>query len=318
MEETFLRSSSLAHFTIGLLSLNLFMGWAVTAHSGLGGLGMGARSESSSVSPDVNRIFPNVVLQQDGVFDNFEQALRTPEKVKRLVFQTENPEMKHLPPGLGKFVNLEALELSCLEKLEDLPEEIGQLRKLQELIIDNGNGCQMNVSLPRSIGQLTNLRVLRLYGALDAREIGSEASARRVQSKRLPDTLANLQKLEELDLGRNGIRTVPAQVASLHGLKKLSLDYNEIHILPAFVGNLTNLQELSLNSNGGVVLPRSLASAKGLKVFMGNNRLTLRDQKVLRTRFPNAVFSFENEYDDNAANEEAPKSKPKARRGRRL
>jgi Leucine-rich repeat (LRR) protein len=218
---------------------------------------------------------------------------------------------------LGKLVNLEALELSCLEKLEDIPEEIGRLQNLQELIIDNGNGCQMNVALPRSIGQLTNLRVLRLYGALDAREIGSEPSARRVQSKSLPDTLVNLQKLEELDLGRNGIRTVPAQVASLHGLKKLSLDYNAIHNLPAFVGNLTNLQELSLNSNGGVVLPQSLARVKGLKVFMGNNKLTLRDQKILRTRFPNALFSFENEYDDNAVNEEAPKSKPKARRGRR-
>jgi Leucine-rich repeat (LRR) protein len=251
--------------------------------------------------------------QEEGDFDSLEKALRTPEKVRHLVLQSENPELKHLPRGLGSLVNLEKLELACLEKLEDLPEEIGNLQKLEELIIDNGNGCSMNVSLPRSIGRLANLRVLRLYGALDGRDVGAETPARSAQNKPLPDTLSNLQKLEELDLGRNGLRSVPPQVASLRGLKKLSLDYNDIRVLPAFVGDLKNLEELSLNANGGMRLPPSLVGLKGLKVYMGNNRLTLLAQKQLRTRFPGAVFSFENEYDDDAANQEAPKPR---RRGR--
>lgn len=259
---------------------------------------------------------PDERFQPDEVFDNFAQAFQTPAKVRRLVILSEDPKLKHLPSRLGALVNLEVLELACLENLEDLPEEIGNLRKLEELIIDNGNGCQMNVSLPRSIGQLENLRVLSLYGALDAREIGAEESTRRAQSKRLPDTIANLRKLEELDLGRNGIRFVPAQVASLGRLKKLRLDYNDIREVPLYVGNLTNLEELSLNSNGGVKLPPSLAKVKGLQVSMGNNKLTLKDQRQLRSRFPNIVFSFENEYDDDAANEEAPAPKSKTRRGR--
>ncbi|HEX6185818.1 MAG TPA: hypothetical protein VFZ44_18155, partial [Pyrinomonadaceae bacterium] len=263
---------------------------------------------------------PNVAasraaLQEDGAFDSLEKALRSPEKVKRLVLQSEDPEMKHLPAGLGTLVNLEAFELACLEKLEDLPEEIGKLRKLRELIIDNGNGCAMAVTLPRSIGELENLRVLRLYGALDERDIGGEVPARAKRSTLLPDTLADLQGLEELDLGRNGITSVPPQVASLRGLKKLSLDYNDIREVPSFVGELKNLRELSINANGGTRLPQSLAGLKGLKVFMGNNRLTLAAQKSLRTRFPAAVFSFENEYDDDAANQEPPK--PRARRGRK-
>ena len=253
------------------------------------------------------------VGQDEGAFDSLEKALREPEKVKRLAIQEGvDLEMKHLPPGLGRLVNLEALELACLEKLEDLPEELGQLQKLEELVIDNGNGCSMNVRLPRSVGRLANLRVLRLYGALDGRDVGAEDPARNAPSKPLPDTLAELQRLEELDLGRNGISTVPRVVASLRGLKKLSLDYNEIRELPSFVGDLPNLRELSINANGGVSLPQSLAKLKGLKVFMGNNRLKLRGQKALRARFPNAVFSFENEYDDDAANEEAPK--PRRRR----
>jgi Leucine-rich repeat (LRR) protein len=251
------------------------------------------------------------VGQGEGAFDSLEKALRAPEQVRRLTIQGEYPEAKHLPQGLGRLSNLEALEIACLEKLEDLPEELGQLGKLRELIVDNGNGCSMNVRLPRSIGRLSGLRVLRLYGALDPRDLENNRPGR---SKALPETLADLQQLEELDLGRNGLRAVPPQVAQLRGLKRLALDYNEIRQLPSFVGDLPNLEELSLNANGGVALPQSLAQRKGLKVFMGNDRLTLAAQKRLRARFPLAVFSFENEYDDDAANQEAPKPRPRPRR----
>ena len=275
-----MRGSLLTRFAVGLLSLHLLVGGAALAR------------------------------QDEGAYDSLGKALREPERVRRLAIGGgEDPEMKHLPPGLGRLVNLEALELACLEKLEDLPEELGQLQKLEELVIDNGNGCSMNVRLPRSVGRLASLRVLRLYGALDPRDLDGK---RPVKSRALPDTLAELQGLEELDLGRNGIASVPKEVASLRGLKKLSLDYNEIRVLPSFVGDLPNLQELSLNANGGVRLPPSLAKIKGLKVYMGNNRLKLGDQRALRARFPQAVFSFENEYDDDAANEEAPK--PRGRR----
>jgi hypothetical protein len=296
-----LKESFIAILTTGLLSLQLFAGCA------------GAVNAQRPTRALVRGVSYGALRQDEGAFDNLKQALRTPEKVRRLTLQGEDAGMKHLPPGLGSLVNLEALEIACLEKLEDLPEELGNLSKLEELIIDNGNGCSMNVSLPRSVGRLTNLRVLRLYGALDGRDLDAEKPSRRGRNKPLPDTLAQLQKLEELDLGRNGIGSVPAVVASLQGLKKLALDYNDIHELPAFVGELKNLRELSLNAYGGMRLPPSLAGLKGLKVYMGNNKLTLVAQKQLRARFPGAVFSFENEYDDDAANQEAPKPR---RRGR--
>ena len=300
-----MRSSSAARLTIRLLAFCLVVGCV---------------GEANAQQPSKVFTFWDVSAQsfQEGeVFDNFERAFVVPDKVKRLAIQSAEPGMKHLPARLGSLVNLEVLEISCLEQLEDLPEEIGELRKLEELIIDNGNGCSMNVSLPRSIGQLGNLRVLRLYGALDPREIGLEKSARRAKSKSLPETLSNLRKLEELDLGRNGLRSIPPQIASLRRLKRLGLDYNNLREIPSFVGNLTSLKELSLRSNGGVNLPESLGRLKGLHVSMGNNALTLKEQKQLRSRFPKLVFSFDNEFDDSAANEEPAGRKPKARRGRK-
>lgn len=237
------------------------------------------------------------------VFDSFAKALQTPEKVRCLVpkFEGKDLDMKRLPAGLGKLVNLEVFAFACLEKLEDLPEEIGNLRKLEELIVDNGNGCGMNVRLPRSIGKLQNLRILRLYGALDARDSGRTRNI-----KSLPETLGDLRKLEVLDLGRNGLTAVPPAIARLSKLKTLRLEYNDLRTLPAFLGNLSNLQEISLDSNGrAVVLPASLANIKGLKISMGNNSLKLRDQKSLRARFPKIAFSFENEFDDSSANQES-------------
>lgn len=247
------------------------------------------------------------------VFESLEQAFLTPEKVKHLVIREADPALKHLPARLGTLINLEKLELSCLEKLEDLPEEIGKLRRLESLIIDNGNGCAMNISLPRSIGRLENLKVLTLYGALDPRDIDSGLPPRRVTFKSLPPTVANLRNLEELDLGRNGLPAVPVEIGSLRKLKRLGLDYNNIREVPSSIGNLKNLRELSLRSNGGVRLPQSLAALRGLRVYMGNNSLKLKDQQKLRSRFPRIVFLFDNEFDDEAANEQPAAPKPKAR-----
>lgn len=301
-----MRGRSLTRFASGLVSLLLFA-WCAGGETHSGG---------GPVRPGAARGVAPAGSLQDGVFESLEQALRSPERVRRLVLQSEDPRMRRLPPGLGAMINLEALEMSCLENLRELPEEIGGLRKLQELIIDNGNGCSMNVTLPRSLGRLENLRVLRLYGALDAREVGAGGPTRAPRGKALPASLADLRRLEELDLGRNGIRSLPPQVASLRRLKKLGLDYNDIRELPSFVGGLTRLEELSLNSNGGVALPQSLAALKGLRLFMGNNRLTLREQQRLRARFPHAVFSFENEFDDDAANEQPRGPRARPRRGR--
>lgn len=257
------------------------------------------------------------VQSDEQVFESLERAFQTPEKVKHLVIKESNPAMRHLPARLGTLINLEKLEMSCLEKLEDLPAEIGQLRKLESLIIDNGNGCGMNVSLPSSIGRLVNLKVLTLYGALDPRDLDSGLPPRRITFKRLPPTVANLRKLEELDLGRNGLRSVPVEIGSLRNLKRLGLDYNKLREVPSSIGNLKNLRELSLRSNGGVRLPQSLAALRGLTVYMGNNSLKLKGQQKLRSRFPKIVFHFDNEFDDEAANEQTPAPKPKARGARK-
>src|SRR5882724_10094244 len=253
-------------------------------------------------------IFMSLGIAHAESFDNLAKALASPERVTSLSINESESDskMKHLAPKLGALINLKELEISCLENLEDIPVEIGQLKKLEKIIIDNGNGCGMNVSIPASIGELTNLKVLRLYGALDPREIGSSAVPTS-KIKPLPATIAKLQNLEELDLGRNALQTIPPEIANLKNLKKLALDANNLHDIPSFIGELKNLRELSITSNGGIKLPQSLSKLSGLKISMGDNHLKLKDQMELRRQFPSAIFDFENEYDDDAVNEESPK-----------
>jgi hypothetical protein len=252
----------------------------------------------------------NYIKFSDHVFYSLQQAVRAPAIANRLVITYYKRGVEHLSPKLGRLTNLKELDIACLEDLKDLPTEIGNLRKLEKLIIDNGNGCGMNISIPVSIGQLQHLKVLRLYGALDARDIDSPGPIRPAKGKSLPKTIADLRNLEELDLGRNGIGAVPPQIASLPRLKKLGLDYNNIHEIPSFISSLKSLQELSVMANDLVKLPQSLAGMRGLKVYLGNNSLKLKDQEKLRRRFPKIVFDFSNDVDDGRANEEAPEPKP--------
>lgn len=289
-----MKNNAIFGFAIALIALFIFAGTAATTHA-----------QESPETDDFNDS-PCQRFPAEQVFDSFAKALQTPEQVRCFApkFEGTDLNMKRLPAGLGKLVNLEVFAFACLEQLEALPEEIGSLRKLEELIIDNGNGCGMNIRLPRSIGKLENLRILRLYGALDARDSGQAAGNRNIKS--LPDSIGDLRNLEVLDLGRNGLTAVPPAIARLSNLKTLRLEYNDLRTLPAFVGNLPNLKELSLDSNGrAVVLPASLAKLKGLKISMGNNSLKIRDQKNLRARFPKIVFAFENEFDDSSANQES-------------
>ena len=262
-----------------------------------------------------------VFSNPDHVASSFREALRAPTRTLRLILHTEqdcrtnaterepgfltgkdgNAHLRHLSAKLGRLTSLKELDIACLEDLKDLPPEIGNLHNLEKLVMNNGNGCAMGVALPASIGRLEHLRVLDLYGAL---------------GKPLPLSIAKLKNLEVLDLGHNfgNVREVPPQIAALHKLKYLALDWAEIRQIPAFIGNLMNLKELSLRSAHGknhtIELPDSLGAVTGLKVYMGNNYLKLKDQERLRKRFPKLVFDFEDEFDSNPdANEARPEPK---------
>lgn len=255
-------------------------------------------------------------------YHNVEEALKNPNKVTILSITEADRELKHLPKDIGLLSHLKILEISCMEELMDLPKEIGNLTELEKLISNNGNGCVMNVKIPDEIGLLKNLKILELYGALDARSPNITKTPLGLINP-LPKSIGQLQNLQELNLGRNGLSVVPPAISTLAGtsLKRLNLEFNNLRTVPPFLGLLDQLEELNLDYNrklrmipdeigklknlkilsicGNMIseLPHSLMQIKGLNVLMGNNSLTLKQQKKLHDGFPDIEFSFENDED---------------------
>jgi Leucine-rich repeat (LRR) protein len=196
---------------------------------------------------------------------------------------------------LEEYPALTRLTISCLEELKELPASVGTLKQLRELIIDNGNGCQMNPLLPESLGDLTALQTLRLYGAQDPGRPGRAPPGPRHP---FPRAMSRLVKLESLDLGRNSLTEVPTFVKDLRQLQALSLQWNRLTVLPQFLSELQQLETLDLSFNRLTDLPDALGKLPRLKVVKLANNCALTTmpgpQEALRRRFPGVKFDFSN------------------------
>jgi Leucine-rich repeat (LRR) protein len=209
-----------------------------------------------------------------------------------------SPKNAHALERLANYPELEALSISCLEDLKALPESIGKLTRLRELVIDNGNGCVMNPVLPESIGNLQSLEKLVLFGGQDTFAPG----ARPGRHHPFPQSMSKLQNITYLDLGRNGLEEIPAFVKDLPRLKEFRFAWNpKLKEVPAFLAGMKELTALDLQSDGLSDLPDSLnALPKLTRIALGGNcKITesAAKKRELKRRFPRVTFDFIGEYD---------------------
>lgn len=94
--------------------------------------------------------------------------------------------------------------------LTSLPSEIGELTKLEVLILDDNN---LEGSLPGEIRKMTNLRIL---------------SASNNNLTGIPAEIGQLTKLETIDFSDNGISGLPLELGNLTGLILLDLTNNPV------------------------------------------------------------------------------------------
>ncbi|MBQ9259673.1 MAG: hypothetical protein IJ187_07475 [Neisseriaceae bacterium] len=130
--------------------------------------------------------------------------------------------MQSIPKQIWQLKNLTELTLTAVNAV--LPDDIGQLRKLQKL---NLSGSQFK-NLPDNIGKLENLCLLVLsYSNLKA----------------LPDTIGQLKNLKYLHLnGCNQLTGLPESIGQLgNSLQTLELDGCDFMALPNSIGQLKRL-----------------------------------------------------------------------------
>ncbi|XP_030932944.1 disease resistance protein RPP2B-like isoform X2 [Quercus lobata] len=148
-------------------------------------------------------------------------------------------------------MSLKILTLSGCSKLDELPENLGNIEGLEELDV---SGTAIT-RLPLSIVHLKNLKVLSLYGCvgLSSKSFSKLLSFPLMQQKRNLDSMGMLEcclqglwSLTKLDLSYCNIRTIPDVLGSLSSLEVLNLKGNNFVCLPESIIQLSNLGALYL------------------------------------------------------------------------
>lgn len=179
-----------------------------------------------------------VLLIGCGGMRALERAMESPEGVKTLRITKTN--VRKLPNGVGKLVDLENLVLSFNELME-LPAEIGQLKKLRRLSVQ-GNRLE---SIPPEIGTLPQLRRLDL---------------RFNKLSDLPESLGQLASLQYLNIAENNLQALPQSLTNLKELQFLYIGQNDFPEgeLMLDIMALPKLQEISLHGTGNMIaIPQS-------------------------------------------------------------
>ena len=172
--------------------------------------------------------------------------------------------------------------LEFLKKLGYADQLVKILKKTMPDKLDLSD-FPLSMDTVREIGELISLKEL----ILDDCEI-----------KEIPETFANLTKLEVLQINHNTeLKIVPEFITKLSNLKKLDLGFCDIQ--NTFnVSGLTNLEELSLDNNANLrELPKNIGDcSKIYKLSASNCNISEIDDDILRLRL---LYMVDMHYNKN-------------------
>lgn len=211
-----------------------------------------------------------------------------------------------ISPSLGNLTFLKHLSLATNKFSGQIPASLGQLRRLQTLYLSNNT---LHGAIP-SFQNCSNLERLwldgnNLLGGFPDLPLGLKELKLRYNnlSGTIPSSLANITKLQLLDISFNNIAgNIPDELAKLPELQILDASINHLagsfpqailnlstlvsfgiswnhlrgEVPPGLGSSLPNLQRLTIGNNflhGHI--PSSLANASDLRIFdMSNNSFT--------------------------------------------
>ena len=215
---------------------------------------MGRRCFAQSISKDENRRITTLKLWRL-------TGAVLPSSIKRLD-ALERLELSHcsnlidIPEWIGQLKNLKQVRFPTRGSVTELPDEFFDLSNLENLFWKPLCTLQENpplpIAIPDSIEKFTKLKVLHLASV-----------------SFLPQEIASLTSLEELELVNYRVRYLPTSISRLKSLKKLWIvDSDHLQSLPESIGQLKNLEVLHLEHNAKLkALPESTGHLTSLELL---------------------------------------------------
>ncbi|MEG5220019.1 COR domain-containing protein, partial [Microcoleus sp. ARI1-A5] len=160
-----------------------------------------------------------------------------------------------IPEALGKLSNLTELVLDN-NQIAEIPEALGKLSNLTQLSLSNNQIAE----IPEALGKLSNLTQLYLSDN---------------QIAEIPEALGKLSNLTQLSLWDNQIAEIPEAIGQLSNLTQLYLWNNQITEIPEALGKLSNLTQLYLSDNQIAEIPEAIGQLSNLtQLYLWNNQIT--------------------------------------------
>jgi Leucine-rich repeat (LRR) protein len=143
-------------------------------------------------------------------------------------------------PDLGGMTNAQEIKLGTNFFTGEIPESVGQLRRLQVLDLSVNF---LRGDIPDAIGNVESLVILKLGENANQEPFSGFSGA-------LPLALSNLKNLARLELYSNRFTgELPPQWGGLEKLQLLDLEFNGITgQIPAEWGGMTSLQEMYISN----------------------------------------------------------------------
>ena len=182
-------------------------------------------------------------------------------------------QLERLDLGYGKlthynYIDNKSVLQSESESTKPLPSAIGNLKNLKYLRLIGF------AELPEEIAQLDKLETL-VYMHSSCTEFPKvlcqlkNLKSLNILSKileKIPDELGNLSALTSFDMRGSKVQHLPDSIANLTKLTSIQLSANrDLQDLPDSIGNLTNLEKLDIRGSYLKTLPNSIGNLNQLK-----------------------------------------------------
>lgn len=172
-----------------------------------------------------------------------------------------------ISPAISGMINLQELLIDGGRECDSyLPDEVGQVKSLERLVLVNNR----NLRLPDRF-DLPRLRLLDIeFSGIEKLPGGWEASPldtlvlEAVGLDELPGAIGKLSHLKFLNLQASTFTELPDEVGELQGLEELQLSFCKLERLPESIGKLKSLRSLDLSWTPMESLPEAICQLENL------------------------------------------------------